>query len=152
MDDAIFRSALADPAPSVRRRAVHLALTFDPVPDLTAQLRDHDPSVVRVACETIGETTVSGAGVAELIRIAGDHDDALCRESAVAALGASGAPEGLNAVLAACADVVAVRRRAVLMLVAWNEPRCDAMLVKLSQDRDRQVRQSAIDLLAIDSD
>ena len=150
LDQPTHRAALADPAPSVRRRAVQLALTLDPVPDLIDQLGDVDPSVVRVACETIGETNVGPAAVQELIRIAVNHDDALCRESAVAALGASGAPEGIDTVLNACSDVVAVRRRAVLMLAAWDDPRCDAMLDHLSADRDRQVRQAAIDLLAID--
>jgi len=120
------------------------------VPDLTSQLGDPDPSVVRVACETIGETGVGAVGILRLIRVAGSHEDALCRESAVAALGAVGDRAGLDAVLAACTDVAAVRRRAVLMLAAWDDPRCDDMLRQLSSDRDRQVRQAAIDLLAID--
>ncbi len=150
LDESTHRTALGDSAPAVRRRAVQLALGLDPVPDLTDALRDADPSVVRVACETIGETVAGVAAVVELIRITGSHDDALCREAAVAALGACGDPAGLDAVLAACSDVVAIRRRAVLMLAAWDDPRCDAMLRELTEDRDRQVRQAAADLLAID--
>jgi len=69
------------------------------------------------------------------------------REAAVAALGALGDPDGLDAVLAACRDKPAVRRRAVLALAAFDGPEVEAALVAALDDHDRQVRQAARDLL-----
>ena len=76
-----------------------------------------------------------------------DHADPLCREAAVAALGALGDERGLPAILAATADKPAVRRRAVIALAPFDGPEVEAALRRALTDRDRQVRQAAEDLL-----
>jgi HEAT repeat protein len=80
--------------------------------------------------------------------MAAEHEDALCREAAVAALGAIGDEAGLPALLAATTDKPAVRRRAVLALAPFEGPDVDAALQRALTDRDWQVRQAAEDLLA----
>jgi HEAT repeat protein len=75
------------------------------------------------------------------------HGDPLVREAAVAALGALGDPAGLDAVLAACSDRPAIRRRAVLALAAFDGPDVDAALQAALDDHDWQTRQAAEDLL-----
>jgi HEAT repeat protein len=79
--------------------------------------------------------------------VATGHDDLLCRESAVASLGSIGDPRGLPAVLAATRDKPAVRRRAVLALAPFEGTEVEAALERARNDRDRQVRQAAEDLL-----
>ena len=78
-----------------------------------------------------------------------DHDDPLVREAAVAALGARG--RGLAAILHACDDKPAVRRRAVLALAPFDGPEVTAALERALEDRDWQVRQAAEDLLGVDA-
>jgi HEAT repeat protein len=85
--------------------------------------------------------------VAALSRTATTHDDALVREAAVAALGAIGDPGALPAVLAACDDKPAVRRRAVLALAAFEGDEVEHRLRAALTDRDWQTRQAAEDLL-----
>ncbi len=74
------------------------------------------------------------------------HRDALAREAAVAALGALGDPDALPAILEACRDKPAVRRRAVLALAPFDGPEVDAAITAALTDRDWQVRQAAEDL------
>jgi HEAT repeat protein len=74
------------------------------------------------------------------------HRDALVREAAVAALGSLGDPGGRDAVLAACQDKPAIRRRAVLALAAFDGPEVDAALQAALEDKDWQTRQAAEDL------
>ena len=68
------------------------------------------------------------------------------RESAVAALGAIGDERGLAAIIAACDDKPAVRRRAVLALAPFDGDEVDATIERALADRDWQVRQAAEDL------
>ena len=68
------------------------------------------------------------------------------REAAVAALGALGDERGLAAILVACGDKPAVRRRAVLALAPFEGPQVEAAIDAALDDRDWQVRQSAEDL------
>ena len=78
-------TALQDPATQVRCRAAELAPPDMPLVHL---LTDENASVVEAAATALGERDWDATPVSELCRIATGHDDALCRESAVAALGA----------------------------------------------------------------
>jgi len=78
------------------------------------------------------------------------HSDPLCREAAVAALGAIGDPDGLPAVLSALGDKPAIRRRAAVALAAFDDPEVEPALRRCLEDRDWQVRQVAEDLLEVD--
>ena len=100
-----------------------------------------------MAPTTAGPEPSRRAGVVDLLAsIAAGHPEPLCREAAVAALGAIGDDTGLPAVLAACHDRPAVRRRAVIALAAFDGPDVDAALRVALTDRDWQVRQAAEDL------
>jgi HEAT repeat protein len=142
------QAALADPDPTVRRRAGAAAIALPEV-DLVPLLTDPDSSVVEAVAWALGERGPAGAPAVEaLVTVATGHDDPLCREAAVAALGAIGDPRGLVAVLAAArGDRPPVRRRAVIALAAFDGPEVDAALRAALSDRDWQVRQAAEDLL-----
>ena len=142
------RAGLADPDPAVRRRACRVAIPFPEV-DLTPLLADPDAGVVEAAAWALGERAEAAVdAVHRLSEVAGAHDDPLCREAAVAALGAIGDDRGLPAILGATADRPAVRRRAVIALAPFDGPEVDAALTAALDDRDWQVRQAAEDLLA----
>jgi HEAT repeat protein len=146
LTDADLLAALVDPDAVVRHRAAELAATRPGVP-LDGALSDADPKVVEAAAWAAGERE-DPSFVALLDTVARTHADPLCREAAVAALGAIGADAGLPAVLAATGDKPAVRRRAVIALAAFEGPDVDAALQRALTDPDRQVRQAAEDLLA----
>jgi HEAT repeat protein len=138
--------ALTDPDPTVRRRAVELAARHPGV-DLVPSLADEDPRVVEVAAWACGEHESNRDEVVDaLIALAGGADDALVREAAVAALGAIGDDRGVEAIIAACADKPAVRRRAVLALAPFEGDAVEATIERALEDRDWQVRQAAEDL------
>ena len=166
-------ASLGDPSPTVRMAALELAAGRGDVPAAAAAARldDDDSRVVETAAWACGEKasgevpggaagearppTVSGAAAADepadevvdrLARVAGAHDDALCRESAIAALGAIGDPSGLRAILAGLDDKPAVRRRAVIALAPFEGPEVEAALARAGRDRDRQVRAAAAEL------
>lgn len=146
LDAASLAGGRRDPDAAVRRRAAEL--TDDPGP-LAEALGDPDAAVVEAACFALGELGERGGpAVAGLAGVAGRHPDPLCREAAVAALGAVGDAAGLPAILAATTDKPAVRRRAVLALAPFEGPEVDAALRQALEDRDWQVRQAAEDLLA----
>ena len=144
-DDRLAR-AMLDPAVNVRRRTAELLALHrdcDPLP----LLDDPDPGVVEVAAWACGEhETVSDAVLDRLIALTTEAQDPLVRESCAAALGAIGDERGLPAILAACRDKPAVRRRAVLALAPFEGPEVDAALAAALEDRDWQVRQAAEDL------
>ncbi|MHB8497211.1 MAG: HEAT repeat domain-containing protein [Acidimicrobiales bacterium] len=148
LTDADLSRALDDPEPLVRRRAVELAASFPSVPIVPA-LDDPDPSVVEMTAWSLGERTerTSIHRLAALSSRVGGHPDALCREAAVAALGAIGDQASKAAVIAALGDKPAIRRRAALALAALEGPDVDAALERCRSDRDWQVRQVAEDLL-----
>ncbi len=163
---------LADDSPEVRYRALEVlpglddraagadavtALLAGPEPANTemAELAGPEPAnteLAELAAFTLGEIEPQGEArvraVEALREQATGHADALCRESAVAALGALA--EGLDAILAACDDVATVRRRAVLALAPFDGPEVDRALGRALTDRDWQVRQAAEDLTAIE--
>lgn len=152
--------ALADPAPGVRRRAAELAgritgrsSALALVRLVTKRLDDPQPEVAEAAAWALGELApqVPAADRADAVEalaaMAAEHHDPLCRESAIAALGAIGDPAGLQAVLAGLHDKPAVRRRAAVALAAFDDPAADAGLHRCLDDRDWQVRQVAEVLL-----
>ncbi|MFV0316700.1 MAG: HEAT repeat domain-containing protein [Microthrixaceae bacterium] len=161
-----FALAAHDPDPKVRSRAATIApKAFAPgeelpIIELTRLLGDPEWSVAEAATWALGELTTAEPGslrsaaatdaVDALVRMTTAHVDALCREAAVAALGSIGVDSGLDAVLTACGDRANVRRRAVLALAAFDDPRASQMLAELTGDRDLQVSQAAEDLLAIE--
>ena len=149
---AAWRVALADADPAVRRRAADLAPGLGaPVRPLLALLGDGDVTVIEASAWALGElgaAAVRAGAVPALVAVARTHDDPLAREAAVAAIGALGDPAGLPAVLAACRDKPAVRRRAVLALAPFEGAEVEEALRAALEDRDWQVRQAAEDLLA----
>jgi len=150
--------ALADPASDVRRRSCYLAGRYKVVAAtglLVAALSDAGALVVVAACDALGALGEAGSmaddasvvATTALALTAGSHRDPLCREEAVAALGAIGSTDGLPAVLAAMADKPAVRRRATLALAGFEGVQVEAALARALADADWQVRQAAEDLL-----
>jgi len=156
LDAGRLAAALEDPAPAVRITALELAASRDDVAvgAAAARLDDPDQRVVEAAAWACGEK-VSAVGadpvdpapvVAALTRVARSHTDPLCRESAVAALGAIAHPDGLAAVLAGLDDRPEVRRRAVIALAPFDGPEVEAALAKAGNDRDKQVRAAVTEL------
>lgn len=146
--------ALADEAAAVRCRAAELA---PPEIDLVGLLSDSDASVVEAAAAALGERDQDRGPVSELCRVARHHDDPLCRESAVAALGAIAAGTDaeaaremvLEVLLAAMGDRPQVRRRALLGLHQFDDSRAADAVQAALEDRDRQVRAVAGELLGV---
>jgi len=152
-------TATTDFDPIVRRRACTESTKWngemdEPQDPLVAAavaslFEDDDDSVVEIAAWACGERPPVAKEVLErLANIATTHTDALCRESAVAALGAIGDIAGLPAILSATTDKATVRRRAIIALAPFDGPEVDAALAKATEDRDWQVRQAAEDLSA----
>lgn len=146
LDRSRATHAATDPSARVRRAAAEVAPECEV--DLETLLDDDDPGVVEVACWAAGERAQQATAlVPRLARIATSHADALCREAAVAALGAIGDEQGLRAILTATEDKATVRRRAVLALAPFDGPDVDAAIERSLGDRDWQVRQAAEDLV-----
>ncbi len=159
-----WAAAIVDPHAQVRRRAAETGPPLvhrlrdgnDPEAAsgigraLVARLDDDDVTVVEAAAWGLGELgalAVESAAVGRLSEVTTGHDDAIARESAVAALGALGDPAGLAAILRATQDKPTVRRRAVLALAPFDGDEVDAALRRARDDRDWQVRQAAEDLM-----
>lgn len=165
-------SALTDIDAQVRCRAVELA------PDdieLVHLLDDNDATVVEAAAAALGERHWDASPVSQLCDIAQSHDDPLCRESAIAALGAIaagmednstvGMTEGeatgalvdhgavralaFEVLLAAMEDRPQIRRRALLGLHQFDDERAVAAVESAIDDKDRQVRAVAGELLGV---
>ncbi len=154
LDVPIFLRLRGDTSPLVRRRTIELAARHQwsdseidaLLPALVSALADVW-MVAEMSAFALGELEVASAEVvAPLEAMAARHSDPLCREAAVAALGALGA--GRATILAALDDRAAVRRRAVLALAPFEGEDVDAALQRALSDRDWQVRQAAEDLLA----
>jgi HEAT repeat protein len=158
-----WQRAVTDESPAVRRRAAELAPKLSTqeieapeqelVAPLLSLLGDRDVTVVEASAWSLGELgdgACAGGAVAALGGVVEHHRDALAREAAVAALGALGDVDGLAAVLAACTDKPAVRRRAVLALAPFEGAEVEAAIATALTDRDWQVRQAAEDLRAED--
>ncbi len=148
-----WSAAAADPAATVRRRAAEVAPLVGPgaADALVALLADDDALVAEAAAAALGELEALDpavrAGVVDaLVAATSGHTDPLVREAAVAALGSLGDARGLPAILGACEDRPAIRRRAVLALAPFDGPEVDAALARALADSDWQVRQAAEDL------
>ena len=147
LTNEVLQTFVSDTDSQVRVRVAELAATLDTF-DLVPLLNDKDSQVVEMAAWACGEHESARVEVMnELIQLVLHHDDALVREAAVAALGAIGDESGLPAILNACQDKPAIRRRAVLALAPFDSPEVEKALKTALEDRDWQVRQAAEDLL-----
>ena len=109
-------------------------------------LLDEDVApVVEAAAFAAGELGSTAAPLLPSITTLTRHDDAIVRETAVAALGAIGDPAALPTILAATKDRATVRRRAIIALAPFEGPDVEAALIAALDDRDWQVRQAAED-------
>ena len=146
LDESLIALGLSDPNPLVRMTVARAAAQNSSISVLEL-LNDEDSSVVEIACWAAGEQTEHNDSLIEaLSAIVLEHEDALCRESAVAALGALGDVRGLESILKATKDIATVRRRAVIALAPFEgQAVTDALQLALG-DRDWQVRQAAEDL------
>lgn len=150
LSDAIWRVALTDVEVDVRREALTL-VAASPLTDeslwalVVDALRDDDALVVDAAVFALGEHLYAPA-LEDLITVATRHDDARCRESAIAALGAIGDDRARPAIIGALDDKPAVRRRAIVALANFEGPDIEDALARASDDRDWQVR-AAVDQL-----
>jgi len=158
LDPDLLAGAIRDPDPDLRRRACGLAgrafgtgRPDDAIVTAVADRlsSDEDAAVVETAAWALGEAAAHCPAwcVDTLVATARAHPDPLCREAAVAALGAVGDPRTLDAVIDATHDKAAVRRRAAIALAAFDDRRADDALRRCLTDRDWQVRQAAEDLL-----
>jgi HEAT repeat protein len=150
-----WRNALGDDDVTVRREALnqiaHVEIDDDQVFDaLMHCLEDDDALVVDGAVFALGEHLYVGA-VERMCEIATGHEDARCRESAIAALGAIGDDRARPAIFAALDDKAPVRRRAIVALSNFEGPDVDEALARASEDRDWQVR-AAVNQLGRDDD
>lgn len=141
-------TATGDSSVEVRRAAAELCARHHDVP-VAALVDDPDKFVAEMAAWALGERpSPSDVEIAILVDRTTSHDEPIVREACAAALGSIGDPRGLPAVLAACTDKPAVRRRAILALAPFEGPEVEAALRSALEDRDWQVRQNAEDLLS----
>ena len=130
-----------------RRTAVELAVPFPSV-NVHQCIDDSDVFVAEMAAWCVGERTpASDIEIETLVDRTTSHSEAVVREACAAALGSLGDERGLSAILAACSDKPAVRRRAILALAPFEGDEVDAALQRALEDKDWQVRQNAEDLL-----
>lgn len=135
--------AIADTASEVRRTAAEFAAPFHDV-SIHHLIDDADVFVAEMAAWSLGERVpVTDEELQHLINRTTSHEEPVVREACAAALGSIGDERGLPAILQACEDKPAVRRRAVLALAPFEGEEVDAALQKALEDRDWQVRQNA---------
>jgi len=147
--------ALSDGDVEVRREALnqiaHVGVDDEHIfAALVRCLDDDDALVVDGAVFALGEHLIVEA-VEKLCVIATSHEDARCRESAIAALGALGDDRARPAILGALDDKPPVRRRAIVALSNFEGLDIDDALARASEDRDWQVR-AAVNQLGRDDD
>jgi hypothetical protein len=146
---------LRDDSVVVARRGIEFAVDFAEI-DLVVFLEGTDLDLAEVSAFTLGERASRGGNtnveLAALREMAEHHDDALCREAAIAALGA--AAEHLDesdsnriatrtVLLAALEDKATIRRRAIVGLCLFDDPESVARVSAARSDRDTQVRRIA---------
>jgi HEAT repeat protein len=138
-----WQRALSDSDVEVRRETLnqiaHADIDDELFVTIMRSLDDDDALVADGAVFALGEHLHVPA-VEKLCVLATSHDDARCRESAIAALGAIGDDRARPVILAALTDKPPVRRRAIVALSNFEGPDIDEALERASQDRDWQVR------------
>ena len=151
LENADWLRALDDTDPEVRRDALVLLAERDTPEAVLAAMRraltDADPLVVDAAAFALGER--GDARSVDALCVTAAHEDARCREAAVAALGAIGDERALPTIIAALEDKAPVRRRAVVALSNFEGDEVDEALARASEDRDWQVR-AAVEQLTRD--
>ena len=146
LEKSIVERSLSDSAFKVRNAIAYLISRNRDIPAMKFLL-DEDAEIVEIACWGIGERGDASAEVLDVLQsITESHSDSLCRESAVAALGALGDEKALGSILKAVEDIATVRRRAVLALAPFDGPEVELAIAKALEDRDWQVRQAAEDI------
>lgn len=134
---------LSDSDTEVRRTAAELAVPFTDVA-VHHLLEDNDIFVAEMTAWCLGERVpVTDDEVAALIHHTTENSEPVVREACAAALGSLGDIRGLPAIIAACSDKPAVRRRAVLALAPFDGDEVEAVLARALEDTDWQVRQNA---------
>ena len=137
-----IRTALHDSEPEVRRTAMECAVAFPNV-EVHLFLNDTNIFVAEMTAWCLGERVASDIEIDALIHATTSHPEAVVREASAAALGSLGDERGLPAILLACNDKPAVRRRAVLALAPFEGEDVRLALENALSDRDWQVRQNA---------
>lgn len=145
--DSQVSDSLHDTHRDVRCRAIELSIRRPNVKPM-GLLSDPDDLVVETAAWALGERgAIEPDIISALVEVGISHDVSICREAAIAALGALGDEGGLPAIMHGLEDRAPVRRRAVLALAPFDTPEVTNALERATHDRDRQVRQAAEDLL-----
>ncbi len=138
---------VGDVSEVVRRNVAQIAAGYADV-DIVPLLTDSDVFVAEMASWALGERGgTTDVELSALIDASQNAREPLVREAATASLGAIGDVRGLPAILRACSDKPAIRRRAVLALAPFEGLAVDAALKNALTDRDWQVRQNAQDML-----
>ena len=136
-------TCISDTNADVRRTVVELSAQFSDV-EIHHLINDADLFVAEMAAWALGErTAITDVEIEMLIHHTTEHAEPVVREACAAALGSLGDERGLQAILSACADKPAVRRRAILALAAFEGNEVDAALTAALEDKDWQVRQNA---------
>lgn len=145
--DIELSTALLDDDPEVRRTAVECSAQFPSVL-IHHLLNDPDVFVAEMTAWSLGERPEpTDDELNALIESTTQHSEAVVREACASALGSIGDARGLPAILVACSDKPAVRRRAVLALAPFEGAEVEETLRTALDDRDWQVRQNAEILL-----
>ncbi len=147
LEAATLTHLLTDSHHEVRRTAVELSATRNEV-IIHPLIDDPDIFVAEMTAWSLGErSSIRDIEIETLVDRTTSHSESIVREACAAALGALGDERGLVAILAACKDKPAVRRRAILALAPFEGELVDAALYAALEDKDWQVRQNAEDLI-----
>ncbi len=142
-----LKSCLTDSSATVRRTAVELSPPFVDI-DICPLINDSDVFVCEMTAWALGERqSPTDNEIETLIHATLTHSEMVVREASAASLGSLGDPRGLPAILAACSDKPAVRRRAILALAPFEGDAVESALRIALEDNDWQVRQNAEILL-----
>lgn len=150
LSEADMAIGIHDQDPFVRRATCEVAAKANQR-QIRTLLHDSDPRVVEACAFALGELE-DRQSVLDLIHVAANHSDPLCRESAVAALGAIGDESSRGTILCALEDSAPIRRRALIALANFEGDDVERAIRSHLTDRDWQVRQAAEDLLDLSAE